>query len=242
MSNGFTKIDNEIIESESLSFEAKGVYMTLARFISIPNFKINKMHVKSVTGLGEIRFNRAWKELKENKILIQKKKSVNGKFQYEYTLKNKSLESINPKIEKIAATVKEHVDNDGNVPLKGQMSVDDVLQNKEEDMIVTHEDVKKVVQETEFNDVQAKELLKVARNDVTKVIKAYKYTIHKKGIKNIYAYSRWIIKNNNVLSISSGPNINGPKVDSFNNYHQRIYDYEKLEMALLYGESYELPI
>lgn len=241
MSNGFVKIDNSIVDNQSLSFDAKGVYMILVRYYSIPNFKINKTHIKSVTGLGEIRFNRAWKELKEKGLLIQKKKSVEGRFTYEYILKTtESKKATKLREEKPTAPVEEkqkHVDSDGNTPIKGQISLNDVLEDNQEESVAG---IERVTKETGFNDVQAKELLKAARDNVTRILESYNYVMQQKGIKNIYAYTKWAVKNNKTLNVKSGP-YEKPK-DSFNDYEQRTYDYVKLEMALLYGEQYDLPV
>lgn len=220
MSNGFTKIDNSIIENENLSFDAKGIYMIISRYIGIPNFKINKSHIKSVTGLGLIRFNRAWKELKENGLLIQTKKSVNGRFEYTYSLgKEKAIAPVEEKPKK------KPVDSDGNAPIEGQIYIDEVI-----------EPVDIVTKETGFNKSNAKELLKAASNNILKIIQAYKYALQQSNVKNLFKYTLWCIKNN----ICNKEN--RVKTSTFNDYEQRKYDYDKLEKALLYGEEYELPV
>lgn len=222
MSNGFTKIDNSILEDQSISFEAKGIYAILSRYISIPGFKINKSHIKSVTGLGLIRFNRAWKELKEKGLLIQTKRSVNGRFEYTYSLgKEKSTAPVEkPK--------KKPVDSDGNVPIEGQIHIDEVEP-------VT-KDIDTVTKETGFDKSNAMELLKAASNNILKIIQAYKYALQQSNVKNLFKYTLWCIKNNICHKE------NKMKTSTFNDYGQRKYNYDKLERALLYGEEYELPV
>lgn len=224
MSNGFTKIDNSIIENENLSFDAKGIYMVISRYISIPNFKINKSHIKSVTGLGLIRFNRAWKELKENGLLIQTKRSVNGKFEYTYSLgKEKSTAPVENKPKE------KPVDSDGNAPIEGQIYIDEVIEPVDKDVDI-------VTKETGFDKSNARELLKAASNNILKIIQAYKYALQQSNVKNLFKYTLWCIKNNVCHKE------NRVKTSTFNDYRQREYNYDKLERALLYGEEYELPV
>lgn len=227
MSNGFTKIDNSIIENENLSFDAKGIYMVISRYISIPNFKINKSHIKSVTGLGLIRFNRAWKELKEKGLLIQTKTSVNGRFEYAYSL-GKAITPVE-KVENIPEEEPQKpVDSNENKPLAGQIYIYEVESETK--------DIDTVTKETGFNKTNAKELLKAASNNILKIIQAYKYALQQSNVKNLFKYTLWCIKNN----ICNKEN--KVKTSTFNDYEQRKYDYDKLEKALLYGEEYELPV
>ncbi|WP_035288744.1 hypothetical protein [Clostridium sp. KNHs214] len=224
MSNGFTKIDNSILEDQSISFDAKGIYAILSRYISIPGFKINKSHIKSVTGLGLIRFNRAWKELKEKGLLIQTKTSVNGRFEYTYSLgKEKSTAPVEEKLNK------KPVDSDGNAPIEGQIYIDEVIEPVDKDVDI-------VTKETGFNKGNAMELLRAASNNILKIIQAYKYALQQSNVKNLFKYTLWCIKNNVCHKE------NKVKTSTFNDYAQRKYDYDKLEKALLYGEEYELPV
>ncbi|WP_373899257.1 hypothetical protein ACER0A_002315 [Haloimpatiens sp. FM7315] len=224
MCNGFTKIDNSIIESENLSFDAKGIYMVISRYISIPGFKINKSHIKSVTGLGPIRFNRAWKELKEKGLLIQVKKSINGKFVYEYSLKTQGVKAT--PVEENKPT---HIDSNGNAPIEGQIDIDEIIEPSIEKDVVTNEtttDETIVSKETGFDTKQSKELLKIAGNNILKIIQAYKYTMQQNNVKNLFKYTLWCIKNN-IASKESKPK------SAFNDFSQRKYNFEELERRLL---------
>lgn len=237
-SNGFTKIINSILDDKNISFDAKGVYMILVRYYSIPEFKINKTHIKSVTGLGEIRFSKAWKELKENNILIQDKKRVNGRFEYVYTLKsNEATAKVVAPVDKKKSKLK-HVDSNSDAPLDGQVHIDDVLEVEQQQEVPVKEDIEAVAEVTGIKPVEAAELLKVANNDVSKVIECYKYTAAQDNVRDSFSYTKWAIKNNKVLKYTVA---NVKPKGSFNDYSQRTYDFYKLERALLYGEAYELP-
>lgn len=240
---GFTKIDNSVLFDLDLTPAAYMLYSKVKYFATIQGFKINREHIKSVSGYGETSFRRAWKELKDKGLLIQTKERIKGKFEYTY-----ELAGVKPVK---AKTTPKHIDSDGNIPLDGQVTVYDVIalveENKvveehepvKEDMQVTNENIEVITETTGLDAEQSKELLKVAGDDVTKVIESYKYVMNQANVKNIYSYIKWTIKNNKILSVAHGSQSNK---GYFNNYPQRIYDVSKLERALLYGEEYELPV
>ncbi|MCB2310615.1 hypothetical protein LGL55_05695 [Clostridium tagluense] len=232
---GFTKINNSIIFDLNLSCEAIGLYTKLQYLSTIDNFSIKRDYVKSISGYGETAFRRVWKELKSKGVLIESKTSNKGRFEYRYTLKN------NERATKAAAPVEQkkskHVDSNGDAPLDGQVHIDDVLDAEQQDVPV-NEDIKIVAEITGLKDAEATELLKVANNDVTKVIEGHKYTTAQDNVKDIFNYTKWAIKNSKVLKCTKEYATKG----TFNDYPQRIYDFEKLEKALLYGEQYELPV
>lgn len=233
---GFTKIDNSVLFDLDLTPAAYMLYSKVKYFDTIQGFKINREHIKSVSGYGETAFRRAWKELKDKGLLIQTKERIKGKFEYTYELAG--VKSVKAK------TTPKHIDSDGNIPLDGQVTVYDVIalveENKvTEEILAVSEDVKVVAENTGLDAEQSAELLKVAGDDITKVIESHKYVMKQANVKNIFSYIKWAIKNNKILSIAHGSQSNK---GYFNDYEQRIYDCNKLEKALLYGEEYELPI
>lgn len=232
---GFTKINNSIIFDLELSLEAVGLYAKLQYLSTMDNFSIRREHIKSISGYGETAFRRVWKELKEKGVLIETKTSNKGRYEYVYTLKT------NEGATKIAAPVKKkkpkHIDSDGDAPLDGQVHIDDVLGAEQQEVVSINEDVVAVVQATGFTGPETTELLKVASNDVVKIIECHKYSVAQENVKDIFSYTKWAIKNNKVLKCKKEYAVKG----SFNDYPQRKYDFDKLERALLYGEQYELP-
>lgn len=219
---GFTKIDNKILFDSNLSLEAIGLYIKIKHLYSIPNFVIRREYIKSISGYGETAFRRVWKELKEKGVLTEIKNRNKGKYEYTYILKN---------AEKSKTTVKDDKSNKTT-----DLNQEPVKQNE---LVTDNKLVSKVVEETEFTKEEAAELLDNAKCDAIKVIECYKYTISQNYVKNVFRYTKWAIKNNKLFSNIKST---GYKNSTFGNYSQRIYDFNKLERALLYGEKYNLPV
>ena len=232
---GFTKINNSIIFDLYLSCEAIGLYNKLQYLSTIDNFSIKRDYVKSISGYGETAFRRVWKELKDKGALIETKTSNKGRYEYVYTLKN------NEGTEKAVTPVKKkkpkHIDSDGDAPIDGQVSIEDILDAEQQQDVPVNEDVIAVVQATGFTGPETTELLKVSSNDIAKVIECYKYSMAQENVKDMFSYTKWAIKNNKVLKCKKEYAARG----SFNDYPQRKYDFDKLEKLLLHGEQYELP-
>ena len=229
---GFTKIDNLIIFDLGLSLEAIGLYAKLQHLSNIDNFSIKRAYIKSISGYGETAFRRVWKELKDKCILLETKTNNKGRYEYSYILKtnHNTGKAITPTEEKKP----KHNDSDGNTPINGQIYIDDILGKQE---TIKNENVEVVAETTWFNKCQSTELLKEANNDVNKVTECHLYALSQSGVKNIFSYTKWAIKNNKSL-INKSQNY---KKTNFADYPQRLYDYNKLEQALVYGEQYELP-
>ena len=173
MPKGFTKIDNCILLDTGLSLEAKGLYGILKYLSTIPNFKIAREYVKRVSGYGETAFRRIWKELKESGLLLENKLRDKGKFVYTYTLKE-----IETKVKtKIKENEPKHIDSDGNVPMDGQVSIDDISEVEKE--VPINENLTAVVETTGFTNAEATELLKEAN----KLVLTTKYNIIYLSIK-----------------------------------------------------------
>ncbi|MBZ9615264.1 hypothetical protein [Clostridium estertheticum] len=232
---GFTKINNSIIFDLDLSLEALGLYVKLQYLSTIDNFSIKREHIKSISGYGETAFRRVWKELKIKGVLMEIKTSNKGRYEYAYTLKNN--EGTSKVVDPVRKKKPKHIDSDGDAPLDGQITIDDVLGAEQQELLTINEDVEVVVQATGLKDAEVAELLKVASNDATKVIECHKYSVAQENVKDIFSYTKWAIKNNKVLKCKKEYSAKG----MFNDYPQRIYDFVKLEKALLYGEQYELP-
>lgn len=228
---GFTQISNKLIFDLDLSGNAFLLYAKIQHHEGKKNFKLNREHVKSISGYGETAFRKAWKELKDKGILVQTRKRKNGKFVYEYDL-NFKVEPKEKEVVKNDSVKKESqkpVDSEGNAPIVGQVYIDDLLEGEED---IKAESIELVVKETEFNEFQSSELLKIAKNDIRRVIECYKYSLNQSNVKNIFSYTKWAIKNNKVLE-----NTNSRiKQDKFNDYPQRNYNYSALEIALLGGK------
>lgn len=222
---GFTKVDNLILLDSTISLEAKGLYAILKHLSTIPDFKISREYVKSISGYGETAFRRVWKELKVKGMLIETKLRSKGKYVYAYILKTSETTT------KAKAPVeKKHVDSDGNTPLDGQVNIDDVL---DQEVPAVSEDIKTVVETTEFTTTEATELLNVAESNVIKIMEAYKYVKAQENVKNIFSYTKWAIKN--IKSIFEPIKRKEATKSTFNNFKQRQYDFKELEMQLLYG-------
>lgn len=83
----FTMVNNTVIEDKNLSMKAKGLYLIIKHYITIPNFTLNKSYLMSLSKEGERAFESGWKELKDAGYLIQYRlKGEDGKWVYEYEL------------------------------------------------------------------------------------------------------------------------------------------------------------
>ena len=61
--HNFTPVCNQLLQSETLSLEAKGL---ISYILSLPeNWTILKEVIRDKTGLGKTKFERIWKECKE---------------------------------------------------------------------------------------------------------------------------------------------------------------------------------
>ena len=72
MTKGNTYLENTILFDKKLSLEGIGLYAILKHYSTIPNFQIQREHIKLISGYGETAFRRVWKELKEANLLIEK--------------------------------------------------------------------------------------------------------------------------------------------------------------------------
>ena len=92
MKDPFTMVSNSLVEDKNLSIKAKGLYLIIKHYITIPGFVLNKGYLQSISTDGERSFESGWKELKEAGYLIQYRlKGSDGKWVYEYELLHEPL-------------------------------------------------------------------------------------------------------------------------------------------------------
>ncbi|WP_288925307.1 DUF6017 domain-containing protein [Aminobacterium colombiense] len=85
--SGFTAVSNSVVKDRNLSLKAKGLYMLIQSYITIPGFDLYLNTLKKQCKEGEHSFMNTWRELKDNGYLIQyKKQGPGGLFEYEYEL------------------------------------------------------------------------------------------------------------------------------------------------------------
>ncbi|NFO41937.1 helix-turn-helix domain-containing protein [Clostridium botulinum] len=118
-------------------------------------------------------------------------------------------------------------DSNGNPPLDGQVHF--VELTKDENKLV----------DLGFSIKESKKLLKVAKDKVENIIKAFDYAATK-GATNLYAYTLWAIKNfKKISNNSSAAYEEKAKALKFNNFEPRKYDYDSLERKLLGWDKLE---
>lgn len=83
----FTKIDNDVINWDAMSLEAKGLYTLLMQKTRIPEFVLCKETAKKCCKNGKKSFNRVWDELKRLGFLkLYRIRNINNRYYYEYEL------------------------------------------------------------------------------------------------------------------------------------------------------------
>ena len=84
----FVPISQVVAKDKEISLKAKGLYLLIQSYITIPNFKLYKSYLMSVCVEGQCSFDSAWNELKEKGYLKIYKiaKSDSKGFYYEYEL------------------------------------------------------------------------------------------------------------------------------------------------------------
>ncbi|MGL5151796.1 MAG: hypothetical protein ACRC7N_14615 [Clostridium sp.] len=218
--NGYTQIPNSILLNKDISSSAIRIYAILINLSTRKDFKIYRDYVKSVSGLGETAFRRAWKELKDLNLLEMDCKREKGKFNFDFSLKGNTINKFK---NEIAKTFKK------NKKAKAPVVKNEAVQA--EAMDHSEEDIQNIESVTGFTKEKAIELINAAKNDVAKVINGYNYATQKSGVKNLFKYTLWAIKNNMGLIKN---NINKPsKKLNFNNFEAREYDWDVLERRLL---------
>ena len=83
---GFTVVQNEITKDVNISLKAKGLYLVIQAYISMPDRKWTKEDFMRLAKEGKKAFDSAWKELKESGYLKVHIMSDNGRWRTEYEL------------------------------------------------------------------------------------------------------------------------------------------------------------
>ena len=83
---GFTVVQNEITRDVKISLKAKGLYLVIQAYISMPDKKWTKEDFRNLTKEGKKAFDSAWKELKDFGYLKVHFMPDNGVWRAEYEL------------------------------------------------------------------------------------------------------------------------------------------------------------
>ena len=215
MTNGKTFLENTIIFDKGLSLEAIGLYAIIKHYSTISDFQIRREHIKSVSGYGETAFRRVWKELKDTNLLLEHKKRINGKFEYEFTLSTEECSTAKEmkKTKKNQSKKEDFKILDGQVTIKEAETKESTLEEE-------------IAKETSTPIKEVKEAVEYAKDNNARDIKAYV----KKCLEN-----NWHKQTKRAESTRINPL-------KFNNFEAREYDYESLEAQLLGHKEAEASI
>jgi hypothetical protein len=143
----FVPISQVVAKDKELSLKAKGLYLLIQSYITIPNFKLYKSYLMSVCVEGQCSFDSAWNELKEKgylKIYKIAKSDAKG-FYYEYEL----LDAAEPDTPALIVIRK-----DGTIVDKEQENNDNPIEIVEQPEETTDESVSSVIEHTEKKEIQ----------------------------------------------------------------------------------------
>lgn len=143
----FVPISQVVAKDKELSLKAKGLYLLIQSYITIPNFKLYKSYLMSVCVEGQCSFDSAWNELKEKgylKIYKIAKSDAKG-FYYEYEL----LDAAEPDTPALIVIRK-----DGTIVEKEQENNDNPTETVEQPEETTDESVSSVFEHTEKKENQ----------------------------------------------------------------------------------------
>lgn len=143
----FVPISQVVAKDKELSLKAKGLYLLIQSYITIPNFKLYKSYLMSVCVEGQCSFDSAWNELKEKGYLKIYKiaKSDSKGFYYEYEL----LDTAEPDTPALIVIRK-----DGTIVEKEQENNDNPTETAEQPEETTDESVSSVFEHTEKKENQ----------------------------------------------------------------------------------------
>ena len=83
---GFTVVQNEITRDSAISLKAKGLYLVIQAYITMPDKQWTKDDFKRLAKEGSKAFESAWQELKDNGYLKVHCLTIDGKWRTEYEL------------------------------------------------------------------------------------------------------------------------------------------------------------
>lgn len=92
----FTQVPNEVLNNRSLSNGAKGLYATIQRFLLIPNFKLRKSYLMTLSTDSKYAFDKYWMELKKNGYLLSYCQNAYGGMVWYYELLETKFSDDNP--------------------------------------------------------------------------------------------------------------------------------------------------
>lgn len=143
----FVPISQVVAKDKEISLKAKGLYLLIQSYITIPNFKLYKSYLMSVCVEGQCSFDSAWNELKEKGYLKIYKiaKSDSKGFYYEYEL----LDTAEPDAPALIVIRK-----DGTIVEKEQENNDNPTETVEQPEETTDESVSSVFEHTEKKENQ----------------------------------------------------------------------------------------
>lgn len=143
----FVPISQVVAKDKEISLKAKGLYLLIQSYITIPNFKLYKSYLMSVCVEGQCSFDSAWNELKEKGYLKIYKiaKSDSKGFYYEYEL----LDAAEPDTPALIVIRK-----DGTIVEKEQENNDNPTETVEQPEETTEESVSSVFEHTEKKENQ----------------------------------------------------------------------------------------
>ena len=216
MTKDYLKFRNAIKKDTNLNLEESYLLETLFDYYNVqlgyafPSYEVLMSDLKTKR---RAKISKLLKSLEKKgyiSITKQGKKNTYKLLKYLFLSKTKAK-----------AKQKQHapVDSNGNVPLDGQVDVEEFLNTKEQ---------QDVMELTGFNSKQSSELLKAAGNKIDKIAKAFEYA-KSKG-KAVFRYVKWCISNLELIIKKSNKEIDAYK---FNNFEPREYDYNDLEWNLL---------
>ena len=164
----FVPISQVVAKDKELSLKAKGLYLLIQSYITIPNFKLYKSYLMSVCVEGQCSFDSAWNELKEKgylKIYKIAKSDAKG-FYYEYEL----LDAAEPDTPALIVIRK-----DGTIVDKEQENNDNPIEIVEQPEETTDENGSSVIEHTEKEKLQEE----LSENSIEELSGDYKNTLEK---------------------------------------------------------------
>ena len=159
---------NKIAKDKELSLKAKGLYLLIQSYITIPNFKLYKSYLMSMCVEGQCSFDSAWNELKNKgylKIFKIAKADTKG-FYYEYDLLD-TAEPDTPSLTVVRrdGTIVEKTQENNNTP-------EEIIEHTEE---TTEENGSSVIEHTEKEEFQEE----ISENSIEESSNDYKNTLEK---------------------------------------------------------------
>lgn len=164
----FVPIPQVIAKDKELSLKAKGLYLLIQSYITIPNFKLYKSYLMSMCVEGQCSFDSAWNELKNKgylKIFKIAKADTKG-FYYEYDLLD-TAEPDTPSLTVVRrdGTIVEKTQENNNIP-------EEIIEQTEETI---EENGSSVIEHTEKEEFQEE----FSENSIEESSDDYKNTLEK---------------------------------------------------------------